>query len=75
MSIAALIPIIAAYGIPLAQKLWAMATSGKDVTQADWDTLNALANETPQSHLAAVAASLGLPMTDPRVVALSELIK
>ena len=75
MGIAALIPIIAQYGLPLAQKLWTLMTSGKDVTQADWDALNAIVAETPQYHLTQAAAKLGISMDDPRVTALTALIK
>lgn len=67
--------LILEYGLPFAEKVWSKWSSGKDVTQADFDELNVLANETPQSHLAVVASRAGLPMTDPRVVALAELIK
>lgn len=75
MPLAALLPIIIQYGLPLAQMIWVKIQSGKEVTQADWDELNAVAMQTPQSHLASVAAHLGLPMNDPRIAAIAELIK
>ena len=75
MGIEALIPLIITYGVPLAEKIWQKATSGKDLTQADWDELNAIVKETPQSHLAAVAANAGLAMDDPKIKAIAELIK
>lgn len=70
-----LLPIIAQYGFPFAESIWKKATSGKDPTQADFDELNAISAQTPLTHLANVAGHLGLPMTDPKIVALAELIK
>lgn len=75
MPLSALIPLIIQYGLPFAQMIWQKVTAGGNVTQADFDELNALAAQTPQTHLQNVAKSLGLPMTDPRIVALAALIK
>lgn len=71
----ALIPLIAQVGIPLAEKIWQKAVSGKDVTQADWDELNAIEAETPQTHLEAIRVALSLAADDPKITALAQLIK
>lgn len=75
MTLAALLPLIIQYGLPFAETVWRKAQSSKEVTQADWDELNQLAAQTPQTHLAGIAARAGVPMTDPRIVAIAELIK
>jgi hypothetical protein len=53
---AALIPIIARYGLPLGEKLWQLSQTAKDPTQADWDALKALSLKTPADYLAEAAA-------------------
>lgn len=75
MGIEVLIPIIAQYGIPIAQRIWEMAQSGREMTQADWDELNRLTALTPARHLELVAQTAGVPMTDPRIQAIQALIK
>jgi len=75
MPLAALLPLIIQYGLPLAQSIWTKIQSGKDVTQADWDELNQIANQTAASHLASAVAKAAIDPKDPRVVALAELIK
>jgi hypothetical protein len=69
-----LIPIIAQYGIPIAQKLWQKATSGTQVTQADWDELMAMTRETAKDRLIAQLNAAGIPLTDPKAVALLALV-
>jgi len=71
---AALIPIIATYGLPFAQYIWVKSTTAKDVTPEDFDELNKLAAQTPESHLAAAVAKAGIDPNDPRVKALADLI-
>lgn len=70
-----LIQLIITQGLPLAQALWKKVSSGKEVTQEDWNELDAIAAQTPMSHLQAVAGKLGLSMDDPKVKQLAELIK
>lgn len=72
---AALIPLIAQVGLPLAQQIWAMAQSGANATQSDWDKLTAIEQQTPQSHFAAIVARLGLNPNDPAVLAFAALLK
>ncbi len=69
-----LIQLIIKYGLPMAERIWQKATSGKDPTQADFDELNALETETPETHLAAIAKNLGLEMDSPKIVEIAKLI-
>ena len=67
---ATLIPIIASYGLPFAEKLWVKWTSGANPTQADWDDLKSMASQTPLSQMKAALARANIPETDPHAVAL-----
>lgn len=67
---ATLIPVILQYGLPFAEKLWQQWTSGKDPTQADWDALKGLAQNTARSQMVAALARAGIPLDDPKAVAL-----
>lgn len=71
---AALLPLIAQVGLPLAEKIWQKAMSGKEVTQSDWDELHAIEKQTPMGHLQQIAARLGLSMDDPKVQEIAKLI-
>ena len=51
-----LIPVIAQYGVPLAERLWQLAQTQKDPTQADWDALKNLANKSSADYLAEAEA-------------------
>jgi len=62
----ALIPIIAQYGIPLAEKLFQKWTSGTPPTQADFDELRALANQTAADQMKARLAAAGIPLDSPQ---------
>lgn len=55
-----LIPIIAQYGIPLAEQLWQKWSTGSAPTQADWDQLKALAQGSAQSQMLAALARAGI---------------
>ena len=70
-----LIPLIIQYGIPAAEKIWQMVTSGADPTQADWDALKKLVNQTPLSQMQDALARAGIPLDDPRAVAFLALVK
>ncbi len=62
---AALIPIIAQYGLPLAEALWLKWASGNQPTQADWDELKALASQTAKDRMLKVLADHGIdPASD-----------
>ena len=54
-----LLPIIAQYGLPVAEKIWLLTTKKTDPTQADWDELKALAQKTSADYLAEAAAKKG----------------
>lgn len=60
MTWATLIPIIAQYGIPLAEKLWSKWTSNTVPTQADWDELRALAQQNASTHMLAALSRAGI---------------
>lgn len=54
MTAAILIPIIAQYGLPLAQQLWQWSqTPNRVITQADWDLLDQLSKYRSSDALAA----------------------
>lgn len=73
MSWAVLIPIIAQYGLPLAESLYQKWSSGTAPTQADFDQLRALSQQTAQDRMKAQLAAAGIPLTDPHAVALLAL--
>lgn len=56
----ALIPIIAQYGIPLAENLFQKWSSGAVPTQADFDELRALASQTALDRMKAALARQGI---------------
>lgn len=66
MPIAVLAPIIAQYGLPLAQQIFALWQSKADVTQEDFDALLKLAAYRSTDALAAA----GIKIVDGKVVPL-----
>lgn len=75
MNWALLIPIIAQYGLPLAEKLWQKWASKGEPTQADWDELKALGAQTMESQLLAALVRNGISVDDPRAVELLKLVR
>lgn len=71
---AALIPIIAQYGLPLAETLFKKWSSGVDPTQADFDELRAMANVTAYDKMKEQLTSAGIPLDDPKAKALLALV-
>lgn len=69
----ALIPIIAQYGVPLAESLFKKWASGSVPTQADFDELRGLASQSAKDRMAAQLTAAGIPLTDPHAVALLAL--
>ncbi len=67
---ATLIPIIAQFGLPFAEKIWTLWASGNNPTAQDWLDLKALAQQTALSQMKAALARAGIPETDPHAVAL-----
>lgn len=74
MSWTFLIQIIAQYGIPLAESLFQKWTTGSPPTQADFDQLKLLAQQTAKDRLIAQLNAAGIPLTDPKAVALLALV-
>lgn len=66
----ALIPIIAEYGIPLAEKLFQKWTSGAAPTQADFDELRGLASQTAQDRMKLALTRANIPLDSPQAIAL-----
>ena len=69
--------LIAQFGPPafvLIQKLIAIAEAQGTVSSTDFATLIADCKTAPVDHLNAVATAAGIPLTDPRVVALAALL-
>lgn len=75
MNWALLIPIIANYGLPLAEKLWQKWSTKGEPTQADWDELKALGMQTFHSQLLAALTRNGISVDDPRAKELLKLIQ
>lgn len=69
----ALIPLIVTYGpqgVALAEKLWKLWTSKAPPTQADFDSLRALANQSAADRLKVQLAAAGIALDSPQAVAL-----
>lgn len=75
MNWATLIPIIAAYGLPLAEKLWQKWSTNSEPTQADWDELKALGAQTMESQVLAALVRNGVSVDDPKAKELLALLK
>jgi hypothetical protein len=62
---AALIPIIAKYGLDVAEKIWSKWAYGKDPVQSDWDELKAMTNQMSKDRVLAALARAGIdPASD-----------
>jgi hypothetical protein len=70
-----LIPIIAQYGLPLAENLYQRWASGSPPTQADFDQLRAMAGQTATDRMKAALASAGIPLEDPKAQVFLALAK
>lgn len=71
---AALIPVIVQFGLPLAEKLWGLWTTGAAPTQADWDALKVLGKENAKSRMLLSLINNGIDPTSPQGVALLALV-
>lgn len=69
-----LLPVILQYGVPFAEQLWQNAQSSAAPTQAQWDTLKGLASQTAQTQLMDALKRAGVPLTDPKAVALLAVV-
>lgn len=66
MNWAVLIPIIAQQGLPYAEKLWQLWSSPLNPTQADFDSLRALAKQTAQDRMKSNLATAGVALDSPQ---------
>jgi hypothetical protein len=60
MTWAIAISLIEQYGLPLAISLWKKWTTGADPTQADWDELTAMANQTAKDRMLLALTKAGV---------------
>lgn len=74
MNWATLIAIIGQYGLPLAESLFKKWSTGSVPTQADFDELRALASQTASDRLKAALVRAGIPLDDPKAIALLALV-
>lgn len=70
-----LIPIVAKYGLPLAEKLFQKWTTKTEPTQADFDELRQLASESAKEIVTSRLVAAGIPLDDPRAIELLSLVK
>lgn len=65
-----LLPVILQYGVPFAEQLWQNANTSSAPTQAQWDQLKALSQQTARTQLLAALARAGIDPASPTAVAL-----
>ena len=58
----ALIPLILQYGIPVAEKVWQLAATKSEPTQADWDALKLLAAVSAKDQVLAAITRNNIPV-------------
>jgi hypothetical protein len=75
VSWAVLIPIIATYGLPLAEKLWVKWSMQTPPVAEDWAELNALAAKTARTHLEQALIRNGVALESPKAIELLALVK
>ena len=74
MTWAALIPIVIQYGLPVAERLWQLWSSGSAPTTADWDSLKALGASTRRQDLTAAPIRNGVHPASPQGQALIAVV-
>lgn len=74
MDWSSIISLIVQYGLPVAEALFQKWTTGAVPTQADFDTLNAMAAQNAISILKAQLTAAGITLTDPKALALLALL-
>lgn len=74
MPLTLLIPLILQYGIPFAEKMFTLWTSGAAPTADDWTALKTLASSNAQSQMLAALARAGISPTSPQGVALLQQV-
>lgn len=70
MNWATIANLIVTIGLPAAEKLWNLVTTNTAPTQADWDTLKALANQTAKDRMTAQLKAAGIALDSPQAIAL-----
>lgn len=70
MPIAILVPLLLQYGLPFVEKIILLWTSKADVTQADWDSLKALAQNNARTQMLAALSRAGIDPNSPQGQAL-----
>ena len=66
--------LIAQYGIPVAEKLWSLWTTGSVPTQADWDNLKQMASVNAKAQMTAALVRNGVDPNSPQGQALLALV-
>ena len=74
MTWAVLIPLIIQFGLPVAERLFALWSSGAPPTQADWDALKALAKATRKDDMLAALTRNGIDPASPQGQAMLALV-
>jgi len=69
-----LIPIILQYGVPFAEKIWTLFSSGKAPSQADWDELKKLAAQTATTQMTDALVRAGIDLNSDTAKALLALV-
>lgn len=75
MTWAALIPLIIQYGLPYAEQLWKLWQSNTAPSQADWDQLKVLAQNTAYSRMQDALRQQGIDPASPQGQALLALVR
>lgn len=66
MSWELLIPIIAKYGLPLAEALWKKVKDSREPTAEDWAELRLVAYPSPRDYLIDALGRANISLDDPR---------
>lgn len=72
MNWSTLIPIIAQYGVPFAEKVFQKWSSNAVPTQADFDELRALAGQTALDRMKAQLIAAGVGLDNPTAIKLMQ---
>lgn len=67
--------LIAQVGLPAAQYIVEKWTNGEPVTTADFDKLRAIASQHGEDRMKFLLAQVGIPLDDPKAIALLNLTK
>jgi len=63
------------YGLPVAYQIWNNITTGKDPTQAEWDALLSLANQSAKDRMSLALVRAGIdPASDAGKILLTAVV-